>query len=340
LKVTSGTDYAADRPPLRYLLLDDHSSRVEQFKADVSGPGLKFRIATEAAELEGVKDQLVVLEGAVIDFHLNTPKKPGYTYLRYPCTARDCPNLVVGDHGSSDEVAKAREEHDWHRSAGIPTVDVTTGLGAMCYIKQHAPDVTLYGFCELSADHSLLFLLAAQMWLGAGAINAEYPPDQIRRALLSDEPEKHLPIQNQLQAAAQGFADLTNSLDFLKRGVEAWDWLGEFRFCPRKSTRAEFARRLNRRFGVNTLEFDVYRRLMRRWQYAIEDIFTAFGKDVSGWPDITRVTNSNHWDKCNPVLDFVQSGDWQTFFTQPDVRSALAYYRANEQRKTDEVDVY
>jgi len=306
----------------------------------VSGGGLKFRIASEAVELAGVKDQLVVLDGAVVDFHLNTPKNPEYTYLRYPCTADDCPNLVVSDWRSPGDIVRARAEHDWHVNAGIPAVDVTTGLGAMCFIKQHAPDVALYGFCELSADHSLLFLLAAQMWLGAGAINAEYPPDQIRRALLSDEPEKHLPIQRQLRSAAKGFADLTNSLDFLTRPVEAWDWLGEFRFCPRVSTRAEFARRLNRRFGVKTLEFDIYRRVMRRWQYAIEDIVKAFGEDVSGWPDITRVSDSGHWDERNPVLDFVQSGDWRTFFTQPDVRSALAYYRADEKRKTDMVDVY
>ena len=43
----------------------------------------------------------------------------------------------------------------------------------MLYIKQHAADVALYGFCELSARHSLLFLCGAHMWLGASAINAD-----------------------------------------------------------------------------------------------------------------------------------------------------------------------
>lgn len=324
---------------LRYLLLDDHHSRTEQFKSHVSSDELRIKTASEAVELDGVKHQLTTLDGAIVDFHLNTPKRPGYRYLRYPCVDVDCPDLVVGGQHSSNDVARARAEHDWHGRAGIPAVDVTTGLGAMCFIKQHAPDAALYGFCELSADHSLLFLLAAQTWLGASAINAEESPDQIRRALLSDAPEDHLPIMQQLRAAEQGFTDLTNSLDFLKREAEAWDWLGEYRFCPRIGTRAEFERRLKLRFGVRGVEFDTYRRLMRRWQFGVEAILRAFNKDVSSFPEIEHVETSKHWDDHNPVLDFVQSGDWQTFFTQPDVRSALAYYRANEERKP-KADVY
>lgn len=323
----------------RYLLLDDLHSRNEQFKSHVSNNELRIKTTSEAVHLAGVKHQLVVLDGAIVDFHLSTPKRPGYTYLRYPCTDENCPGLVVGELYSPEDVTAARAEHDWHSRAGIPAVNVTTGLGAMCYIKQHAPDVALYGFCERSADHSLLFLLAAQMWLGASAINAEDSPDEIRRALLSDEPEEHLSMMRELRAAEPGFVKLTNSLDFLSDTAEAWDWLAEYRYCPRIGTRAEFARRLNARFGRQTLEFDIYRRAMRRWQLALSDILQAFNHDVSDWPNIDHVENSKHWDKRNPVMDFVQSGDWQTFFTQPDVRSALAYYRANEMRKPKD-DVY
>lgn len=333
------SDNTQGRPALRYLLLDDMHNRNEQFKSHVSNSELRIKTASEAVELKGVKDQLVVLDGAIVDFHLSTPKRPGYEYLRYPCREADCPSLIVGADNSTEDVARAHAEHNWHADAGIPAVDVTTGLGAMCYIKQHAPDVALYGFCERSADHSLLFLLAAQMWLGAGAINAEDSPEEIRRALLSYAPESRLPIMRELHAAEEGFARLTNSLDFLTRPVEAWDWLGEYRFCPRIGTRAEFERRLNIRFGVRGVEFDVYRRFMRRWQMALSDILQAFNRDVSGWPNIDHVESSKHWDDHNPVLDLVQSGDWQTFFTQPDVRSALAYYRANEKRKPP-VDVY
>lgn len=324
---------------LRFLLLDDTTSRKEQFRDHVSNSELKIKTISEAILLESVKHQLTVLDGAIVDFHLSTPKRPGYTYLRYPCTDEDCPNIVVDESNSSVDVAAARVEHAWHTRAGIPVVDVTTGLGAMCYIKQHAPDVALYGFCERSADHSLLFLLAAQMWLGASAINAEDSPEEIRQALLSEEPEEHLSIMKELRAAEQGFAMLTNSLNFLTEPAEAWDWLAEYRYCPRVGTRAELARLLDARFGRRTLEFDVYRRLMRRWQLALSDILQAFNHDVSGWPNIDHVTSSKHWDNHNPVLDFMQGGNWQTFFTQPDVRSALAYYRANEMRKPRE-DVY
>jgi len=324
---------------LRYLLLDDLHNRNEQFKTQVSNSELRIKTASEATQLKEVKDQLAVLDGAIVDFHLSTPKRPGYEYLRYPCTQPDCPNLVVDEGNSADDVARARAEHNWHAAAGIPAVDVTTGLGAMCYIKQHAPDVALYGFCERSAEHSLLFLLAAQMWLGAGAINAEDSPEDIRHALSSDEPETHLPIMRELHAAAEGFERLTNSLDFLTRQAEAWDWLAELRFCPRIGTRAELERRLKLRFGLRGVEFDAYIRFMRRSQLALSEILQAFRRDVSGWPNIDHVESAKHWDDHSPVLDFVQSGDWQTFFTQPDVRSALAYYRANEKRKPP-VDVY
>jgi hypothetical protein len=339
--MTTTPERDEEGPQLRYLLLDDMHSRTEQFKNHVSTKRLRIKTVSEAAELVGVKDQLAVLDGAIVDFHLSTPKRPGYTYLRYPCTDADCPNLVVDEWRSAADVAAARVEHDWHAGARIPAVDVTTGLGAMCYVKQHAPDVALYGFCERSADHSLLFLLAAQMWLGAGAINAEDSPEGIRRALMSDAPEAQLPIMQELRSAAGGFAKLTNSLDFMRRGqpVEAWDWLAEYRYCPRIGTCAELERRLRLRFGVKGVEFNTYRRFMRRWQMAVRDILAAFGRDVSGWPDIDHVESSKHWDEHNPVLDFVQSGDWQTFFTQPDVRAALAYYRADELRKP-KVDEY
>jgi hypothetical protein len=131
-----------------------------------------------------------------------------------------CPD--IGASGASEEdVARAHVEHAWHAAAGIPAVDVTTGLGAMLYVKQHARDVPLYGFCELSASNSLLLLLAARTWLGASAINAETRPDDLRRALLSDTPEDRLPINAQLAKAVGGFEQLTDSLAFLTRTAEA-----------------------------------------------------------------------------------------------------------------------
>ena len=312
-----------------YLLLDDNPTRNAQFRDQVSGGDVKIEIIFEAIELAAIKDDLEVLEGVMIDFHLNTSKRPDYTYLRYPCTASDCPNIAGAE---PDRAARLREEHAWHASADIPSVDVTTGLGAMLYVKQHAPDVPLYGFCELNADHSLLFLCAAQMWLGASAINAEYSSDQIRRALLSSEPEDHLPIHDDLSVAAVGFKKLTDSLRFLTQPAEAFDWLDAYRLCGERSTLAEFKHLLKKRYGRKTLESDVYIEIMCVWQAAIYRILDAFHRENSGWPDLRNVTSAKHWDDNNPVLTFLKSADYRTFFTAPDMRAALAYHRANEQR--------
>lgn len=324
---------------LVYLLLDDHGGRNQQFKSHVSSAGLAIETAYEANELEAVKDDLASLDGAVIDFHLSTPTRRDYPHLHYPCIARDCPSLSENDGTSRQDIAEVHAMHDWHTTAAIPTVQVTTGLGAMLYVKQHAPNVPLFGFCELNAEHSLLFLLAAHVWLGASAINAQYAPEDIRDALLSSEPETCLPVHEQLMAASDGFRRLTDSLAFLDRRAESFDWLDEYRFCGHRNTLSEFKRRLRARFGRRTLESDIYIEVMCRWQGALARIMKAFNRDVSDWPDLRDVTSARHWDDHNPVLDFVQNADYRTFFTSPDVRAALTYYRADvERRRQDDLE--
>ncbi|WP_370500194.1 hypothetical protein NWT09_31080 [Mycolicibacterium sp. jd] len=324
-----------DREPPRYLLLDDHGARVRVFENQVSGRDVEVMTMPEAIELEEIKHDLEVLEGAIVDFHLNTPTRPGYTYLRYPCAEPDCPNLAEAG-ASPEDSARALKEHAWHVSAGIPSVDVTTGLGAMLYIKQHAPGTALYGFCELNAKHSLLFLLAARVWLGASAINAEYPPDQIRQALTSDSPEDHLPINKDLANAAPGFEQLTDSLKFLTRQPEAFDWLNVYRAAGYRSTRAEFKALLEKHYGIKTLESDLYIKIVCTWQAALHRMLTAFRQDTGGWPDLRNVDSAAHWNDNNPVLDFLKDRDYQTFFTAPDTRAALAYYRADMKRRSAE----
>lgn len=154
-----------------YLLLDDHGARIKLFQKQISTEQLVIETAVEAIELAEMRHDLEVLDGAIVDFHLNTSTRPDYEYLRYPCTEVDCPDIAAAG-GSAAGVARAHEEHAWH-TADIPEVNVTTGLGAMLYLKQHAPDTALYGFCEQSAGHSLMFQLAAHVWLKASAINAE-----------------------------------------------------------------------------------------------------------------------------------------------------------------------
>ncbi len=315
-----------------YLLLDDHGARASQFQKNISNTELVIKTAFEAIDLRDNKDDLVMLDGAIVDFHLETPQRPDYPYLRYPCTDRDCPALGDRDDLTDQDVEDAQAQHDWHATAGIPEVDVTTGLGAMLYIKQHAPDVALFGLCELNAEHSLLYLNAAHLWLGASAINAEYPPDLIRTALTSGLPESDLPINQQLAAARGPFKDLTNSLDHLRRPAESIDWLAHYRHCPRQNTLAEFKRLL----GLATLEYDIYKSVVCRWQGALSRMLEAFNVDVSNWPDLRNVTSARYWDDNNPVLDFLRNGDYHTFFTAPDVRAALAYYRANTRREAAE----
>lgn len=315
-----------------YLLVDDHGGRTRQFEKSVATDDLVVKIASEAAELEDIKNDLEVLDGAIIDFDLNTSQRPDYAYLTYPCAEPACPHTEA--IGADNDIA-GQVEHDWHGGVVQP-VNVTTGLGVMLFIKQHAPDVALYGFCELNADHSLLFLTAAHVWLGAGAINAQYDPESIQRALKSEEPEKYLPIHDQLAQAADGFTRLTDSLNFMTRKAEAIDWLGEYRFCGRVGSRAELERRLQKRFNIKRLEHDTYIEIMCRWQGAIARMLKAFNRDVSGWPELKNVTSVKHWDAHNPVLDFIQNGDYQLFFRSPDVRAALSYYRANEARYADD----
>lgn len=165
---------------------------------------------------------------------------------------------------------------------------------------------------------------------------SETPPADIQRALLSDTPEDFLPINDQLARAAEGFTQLTDSLSFLTRRAEAFDWLNAYRMCGYRSTLAEFTNVLRSRFGDRGLEADVYVQIMCRWQAALYRIMTAFGGDISGWPDLRTAKSARHWNDHNPVLDFLKSQDYHTFFTAPDTRAALAYYRADQQRIADQ----
>lgn len=326
-----------------YLLLDDHGGRAAQFKKRIANQDLIVQTFFEAVELRENKDDLTMLDGAIIDFHLETSQRPGYPYLRYPCTEKGCPD-IHSDEFTKSQIEATRAEHDWHAASDIPEVNVTTGLGAMLYIKQHAPDVALFGFCELSAEHSFLFLNAAHLWLGASAINAEYGPDDVRKALASGTPEDFLPINRQLMAAEDAFSDLTDSLSFLDRQAEAFDWFDVYRSCGQQNTLAEFKRGLAKRFGIKTLESDVYTRAVCRWQSALARMLMAFNKNVSDWPDLRPVrtkleqghSDARYWDAHNPVLDFLKLADYHTFFTAADTRAALAYYRANQQRQRAE----
>lgn len=319
----------------RYLLLDDSGARAAQFQERISNEDLSVKIAFEARELRAIRHDLAILDGAIIDFHLETPRRPGYEHLRYPCTETDCPKLLRDEYPDLDMEA-ARLEHDWHATADIPEVDVTTGLGAMLYIKQHALDVPLFGYCELNATHSLLFLNAAHLWLGASAIDAGSAPDDIRDALTTGLPEDFLPINKQLAAAREPFKRLTNSLSNLTLPAEAFEWLDEYRFCGRKNTLADFERRLANRFGRKTLESNIYIQAVGTWQARLSEVLAAFNEDVTDWPDLREVNSARFWDESNPVLDFVQNRDYQTFFTAADMRAALAYYRANQRRRAAE----
>lgn len=327
-------DSPAEPDDRLFLLVDDHGLRGRQFTSEVAGGNVHVEVVDEAVALEDLRTDLMLFDGAIVDFHLDTPSGSGYTRLRYPCVAEDCPELSITDNMSAEDIAYLRQEHAWHTTADIRTVDVTTGLGAMLYIKQHAPNVELYGICALSAKHSILFLCAAHMWLGASAINADNPSDLIRRALASPDGEDPLPIHYQLLAAKEGFERLTNSLDFLARSAEAIDWLGEYMKCGQTGARAELLKILQSRYGSKfTLEGDIYVEMVCRWQGALARILTAFGEDVGGWPDLRNVTSARHWNKHNPVLEFLKNKNFQTFFTSADVRAALDYYRADQERR-------
>ncbi|GAQ59882.1 hypothetical protein [Streptomyces scabiei] len=292
---------------MKYLLIDDQGKRSRVFAEQVSLPGrLEFEIMDDPELLRDLDlEDLAEFDGAIVDFHLNTPSGPGYR----PLTVVD-PVRFDGP------------------------VEVRTGMGAMLYLRQHVPDMSLYGMTELTHGHAQLFLAAAAVWLAADPLNVNEPPEILRRVLLAPDGE-----QARLQASHRQMSDSTGPFRRLmdsclkrKHLTETYDWLRCYRMCNGPRAHRQVAGSVKRLLGLR-IAVDAERTffpMMTQWQTDLEAFVRAWGEDTTHWPDVTTGVSAKTWAERNPVLDYVKSGAYETFFNSPDVRAALTFHRVNE----------
>ncbi|WTW93589.1 hypothetical protein OG216_09475 [Streptomycetaceae bacterium NBC_01309] len=301
-----------------YLLLDDQGSRSRVFDRHIGIKGeLEFTTLDDPELLRDYsRDELEEFDGAIVDFHLNTPTHSRYQPLTVPDPA-------------------AGPGPGW--APGSETVEVRTGLGVMLYLRRHAPGMTLFGMTELSAGHAEFFLCAANVWLGAAPLNAGEEPEILRRVLRVGDDGEHLQASHRrMRDAADPFRQLMDSCHG-RRMVpsEAYDWLRCFRVCNGPRAHRQLEDEIKRILGTRRradAEKTVYP-LLIRWQTSLEAFIRAWGRDTSDWPDVSGGVKAHTWRERNPVLEYIKSGAYETFFNSPDVRAALAYHRLEDEVK-------
>jgi hypothetical protein len=296
--------------PRHYLLIDDNGDRSDMFLDEIAVPGqLEFsRIFKPHRLRKYTLEELGDLDGIIIDFHLDTS------------TAATHEPLTYQPPGSDDD-----------------PVPITTGLGVMLWLKAALPGVPLFSFCESTAPHARMFMTAAWVWLESTAIDATDSNDAIRQVLIEgDGAEGAFDINHQIRDAAGPFSRWMDSLLHLRPSVEAYDWLQSYRFCGSVGARAEFERRITARYAGRTISRLLYGEIMSSWQSALAEFLQAFepNVDLSGWPDLSpwpEIPDGGFspkiWDANNPVLDYINHGSREYFFTDADVRAALSYHR-------------
>ncbi|MFE7762542.1 hypothetical protein [Streptomyces sp. NPDC057438] len=297
---------------MKYLLIDDQGKRSRVFDEQVSLPGrLEFEIMDDPELLRDLDtEDLAEFDGAIVDFHLNTPSGPGYRPLTIVDPARfDGP------------------------------VEVRTGMGAMLYLRQHVPDMSLYGMTELTHGHAQLFLAAAAVWLAADPLNVNEPPEILRRVLLAADGEQaHLQASHRQMSDSTGpFRRLMDSCLKRKHLTETYDWLRCYRMCNGPRAHRQVAGSVKRLLGLR-IPVDAERTffpMMTQWQTELEAFVRAWGEDTAHWPDVTTGVSAKTWAERNPVLDYVKSGAYETFFNSPDVRAALTFHRVNEAKERE-----
>lgn len=289
---------------VEYLLIDDLGRNSRKFKETVSLPGrLEFVIIDDLEMLQDVPpEELAKFDGAIVDFHLNPSTRPGYRALFY-----EDPELFP------------------------EPVQITTGMGVFLYLRKHAPGIIRYGLTESSNRHAPFFLCAAFEWCGAEPLNVAESSQTLREVLLDPDGEK-VDLQTwhpRMMAAIEPFKQLMDSALDRRKITETYDWLRCYRECAKPRPHVQLKRKLPRILGVDHgVERDgTYTELMRAWQAALAAMVTAWGGDVSGWPDITGKVTHATWGYNNPVLDYVREPSLSVFFTAADVRAALTCYR-------------
>ncbi|CAM5562564.1 hypothetical protein [Streptomyces avidinii] len=292
---------------LEYLLVDDQGKRSRVFDRQVSIPGeLAFTMVDDPELLLDLSPaDLAEFDGAIVDFHLNTSTAPDY----HPLTIDD-PRLFGGP------------------------VEVRTGMGVMLHLKRHVPDMTLYGMTELTHAHAKLFLAAASVWLGAEPLNANEPPEILRRVLLTPDGERAdlQASHRQMSASAEPFRRLMDACLNRQSLAETYDWLRCYRLCNGPRAHKQVAGVVRRLMGirVGADPEKTFFPMMTRWQTHLAAFAQSWGEDTTDWPDLSAGVSAKTWADRNPVLDYVKPGAYDTFFNSPDVRAALTYHRSTD----------
>jgi hypothetical protein len=92
-----------------------------------------------------------------------------------------------------------------------------------------------------------------------------------------------------MMAAIEPFRQLMDSALDRKKITETYDWLRCYRECAKPRPHVQLKSEVKRILGLeHGVERDgTYTELMRAWQSALAALVSAWGGDVSGWPDIT-----------------------------------------------------
>lgn len=150
-------------------------------------------------------------------------------------------------------------------------------------------------------------------------------------------------FDDQVRKASEPFADLLDSCLNWVNAPEAYDWFSILRLDTARYTFATLSAGLEAKFGPvrdnkdRTFNENSYAGMLRSWQESAAEYVRAWGGSTAGWPDTTGAHHPKRWNDHNPVLDLVKDGigvggrsrinAYGVFFSEPDVREALLYWR-------------
>ena len=321
-----------------YLVLDDQGDRLQGFPHD-DQVRLKHVHALDNVEislLEIEEEPGIELAGVLVDFHL------------------------LGDRRASLEIKSY---------AGDSDVPVRTGLGEMLYLRDsdadpeegHAtvsPELPLFALTSLAQPHHAFFYSAAKLWFDARPIDALMDMEVLHTILASDSPAsletEPQEVDRRVRAAEEPFSELLDSCLEWVNAPEAYDWFSILRQDSARYTHTALVKGLENKFGPmrgphgNSLDANSYARMLATWQQIAADYVTAWGGSTARWPDFAGANHPKRWNDHNPVLDLIKDGigvggtsginAYGVFFSEPDVREALLYWRTRNYGHVDLID--
>jgi hypothetical protein len=310
-----------------YLVLDDQGDRLKAFPHDDQ---VRLTYVHALDNVETVLRQIdeepgIELAGIIVDFHL------------------------LGDRPADLNIDSPN---------GESLVRVGTGLGAMLYLRDYATvpkeghvtlprDLPLFALTTRTQPHHAFFYSAANLWFGARPIDALMDMSVLHAILASDSPASSETEQQEVDSyvlkAKDSFIELLDSCLRWRDAPEAYDWFSILRLDTARYTFTTLSAGLSAKFGTvrdykgRALNENFYASMLRIWQQIAADYVTAWGGSTAGWPDTAGAHHPKRWNDHNPVLDLMKDGigvggrsginAYGVFFSEPDVREALLYWR-------------